>query len=252
METKIKTVRSSYFRNNEHFQFHTEFRDLVEEQSPVVLNILSQYSNYVPCYANEDAVLQKIVKSATTENIDAADKTRDGTFRGMVDTNRGALNHFDSEVRAAAKRLQVVFDTFGNLSAKPLNEETSAIYNLLQEINANYMADAQKVGIVDWVTELDANNKALDALVKSRNDENAAKTELKMKETRVETDKWYTTIVERINALIIVEGANAYEVFVRKLNGYIDKYNDIVAQRYGKAAAKKAREEEEKKKAEDN
>ena len=249
---KIKKVDNTRFRNNEHFQFQTEFKDLVEEQTPAALKIESQYSNYLPCYADEDTVLQKIVKSATTENIDAADKTRDSTFRGMVDTNRGALNHFDSEVRAAAKRLQVVFDTFGNLAAKPVNEETSAIYNLLQELSANYMADAQKVGIVGWGTELDANNKALEALVKSRNDENAAKTELKMKETRVETDKWYTTIVERINALIIVEGADAYEVFVRKLNGYIDKYNDIVAQRYGKAAAKKAREEEEKKKAEDN
>ena len=238
METSIKTARTSNFRNNEHFQFHTEVRDLIIVEDPSTLKIKTQFSNYVDCYNNEDIALQKIQKSATTEEIDAADKERDPTYRGMVATNKAALNHYDPDVREAARKLQIIFDTFGNLATKPLNEETSGIYNLVQELRSNYAAEVKKVGLDGWLNTLDAQNIALDKLVKSRNDENALRTELKMKETRIETDRAYNTIVKTVNALIVVEGAAVYESFVRKLNSFVDKYNNILAQRQGRNKAK--------------
>ena len=244
MELKIKTIRNSYLRNNEHFQFNTEFRDLVVAETAEKLKITTPFDNYIICYNNEDVALQKITKSATTEQIDAADKLRDPTFRGMVDTNRAAINHYEELVRAAAKRIQVVFDTYGNVAALPLNEETSAIYNLLQELSTNYSADMRTVGISGWASTLGVQNAEFDALVKSRNDERAGKTELKMKETRAETDNAYNAIVTLVNALIVVEGAENYETFVRKLNSYIEQYNTAVAQRYGRNKAKKEKEEE--------
>jgi hypothetical protein len=231
---KIETITTQRLRNNEHFQFHTEFRDLVTGARPEMLNIEDSFETYLVCYANEDVAFQKIVKSATTAEIEAADKSRDQIYRGMADTNKAAVNHFDGEISAAARRLKIVFDTYGNLSAKPLNEETSAIYNLLQELTGNYAADVQKVGLSAWVTQLDVENKAFDALMKSRVDEQAAKTELKMKQTRNDTDKAYAVIVERINALIVVEGAANYETFVRKLNIVINTYKNLLAQRKGK------------------
>jgi len=241
---KINSIDNSRLRNNEHFQFHTEFKDLVTAETSAALKIEILFTDYLVCYTNEDTAFQKIVKSATTEDIETADKTRDYTFSGMVGMNKSAINHFDDEVRAAARRLKVLFDTYGNLAKKPLNEETSAIYNLLQELMGSYAVDVQKVGLTAWATQLEIDNKAVDSLVKSRNDENAAKTELKMKETRAEVDKVYATITERINALIIVEGATAYESFTRKLNTFIEKYNNMVAQRRGAAKARKEKEEQ--------
>jgi len=47
-------------------------------------------------------------------------------------------------------------------------------------------------------------------------------------------DKAYTTIVDRINALIIVNGARGYTAFVNELNERVDKYNLIIAQREGR------------------
>ena len=240
---KIKQISTQRLRNNEHFQFHTEFRDLIEIENAETLKIATPFADYLVCYNNEDMAFQKIVKSATTEEIEIADKTRDYTFRGLVDTNKAALNHFDSETCAAARRLKVVFDTYGNLSAKPINEETSAIVNLLQELTGNYANDLQRIGLSSWTDRLNIDNKAVDTLVKSRNDENAAKTELIMRETRTETDKLYELITERINALIVVEGAGVYESFVRKLNSFIDKYSNLVAQRRGAAKARKEKEE---------
>ncbi len=231
---KIKSARFSYFRNNEHFQFHTEVKDLLTAESTVRVKVNDPLSRFLSAYNNEDDALVKISKSATTEEMEISDKKRAHTFRGAVDATKSALNHFDPQVCSAAKRLKIVFDTYGNLAALPLNEKTSAIYNLIQELTGRSVEEVQKVGLTEWVTELDNNNKAFELLVKKRNDEHAAKTELRVVVCRKELDAAYYEIVEIINALIIIEGIELFEPFVRKLNTFIDKYNQIVAHRSGK------------------
>ena len=238
MDLKIQAAKVAIFRNNEHFQFHTEFRDLVMATTNVRNKILTPFADYLTCYSEEDIALQKIVKSATTEQIDDADKVRDPTFRGMVNINKAALNHFDPDVVVAAKRLQIVFDTYGNVNRMPLNEQTSAVNNLVHDLETAYAAEVLKVGINNWLAMLKAQNAAFAALVKSRNDENASRTELKMKQTRALTDQAYNTIVKRLNALVIVEGPTIYEGFIKKLNSFIEKYNNILAQRQGRSKAK--------------
>ena len=234
MATEIKKARNSYFRNNEHFQFHTELRNLVNEETPENLKIVQEFASYLTCCNNEDIALQKIAKSSITEDIDAINKHRGLTFRGMAQINKAAFGHFDPDIVAAAKRLQVVFDTYGNIPALPLNEETSAIYNLTQELTNKHSADVIKMNLDGWITSINGQNAKIEALIKSRNDENASRTELKMKQTRVETDRSYSKIVTRIGALTIVEGPEAYESFIKKLNTITQRYNNIVAQRRGR------------------
>ena len=238
----IKSSHNSHFRNSEHFQFITEVRDLIQKYGADKLAIEELAAEFALCFKNEDEAIKKIVKSAITADIEAADQTRDITFRGLADTVKTALKHFDPTVAAAARRLQVVFDTYGNLAQKPLNEETADIYNLLQEINGKYAADKLAAGIDKWALKLEADNKAFDELVKARNADTASITQLNAKQCRAETDRVYYEIVERINALIIVNGEKSYADFVNRLNAFIDKYNNTIAQRAGQ---KKSEEENE-------
>jgi hypothetical protein len=133
----------------------------------------------------------------------------------------------------------VLFDTYGNLAVKPINEETSGIYNLLQELNGKYAEDVRKTGLTAFAVKLDAENKTVENLVRERNDQNAAKTKLKVKACRANTDKVYHEIVERINALIVINGEAEFAGFVDKLNAFIDMYNNLDAQRAGRNKAKK-------------
>jgi hypothetical protein len=50
----------------------------------------------------------------------------------MAKHNKSLLKHFETAKRQAAERLQIVFNTYGNVAIKFLNEETNAIYNLLR------------------------------------------------------------------------------------------------------------------------
>jgi len=47
-------------------------------------------------------------------------------------------------------------------------------------------------------------------------------------------DAAYFAIRERINALVVVNGPEAYEAFIRTLNTVIDKYNAVVHARHGR------------------
>ncbi|MDR2582570.1 MAG: DUF6261 family protein [Fibromonadaceae bacterium] len=221
---KINKIDFRNLRNDAHFQFHTEFRDLVVQHNPETLKIKPQFDGYLPLYNRVDDALKKIVKSEFTAKIHEADKARDEIYLGMSETAAAALRHFNPSVRQAAERLKILFDTYGNVASKPLNEETSAIYNILQELKGKYSADTASIGISQWVAELETRNKTFEALVKERFDETAHRTDIVLREARGKLDESYRIIIERLNALAVVEGEAAYEAFMRTLNAVVAKY----------------------------
>jgi len=217
-------------RNDEHFQFHTEFRDAVNRYGAGNMKIDDQFAAYLPLYADEDEAYKKILKSALTAEIQSADAYRDRIFSGMCNVNRAALKHFRDDVQQAATRLKIVLDTYGNLAAKPLNEQTSGVYNLLQDLNAR-IADAEKTGVAEWMTELQAANEAFSRLVKDRYDETAARSDIVMKDARAKLDAQYRIITARIEAIALLEGADRYIEFIKYMNSVIAKYATILAKR---------------------
>jgi len=115
-----------------------------------------------------------------------------------------------------------------------LNEQTSAVYNILQELKGKYAPDTALVGIASWVSELEVRNNAFADLMRERFDETAARTDIVLKEARVEVDNAYFAMREKINALVIVEGVAVYENFIRTLNAVIAKYVLLAKPRGGK------------------
>jgi transcription elongation GreA/GreB family factor len=238
---KIVKIQLLHLRNDAHFQFHTEFKDLVEKNlvgengyKPPLQKVEEQYNSYKPLYEILDNGLKKINKSQITEQIQEADKARDEIWAGLVEMNKAATKHFESIIREAAERLKIVFDTYGNVAIQPLNEETSAINNILQELEGKYSNDAEAVGIKQWVAELKVRNTALSDLMKNRFDETASKSDIVVKEARAELDKAYRTIAEKIDALVIVDGVNMYENFIRTWNAVVEKYTNSMKHRRGR------------------
>lgn len=233
---KIMNVKSEKLRNEEHFQFQSEFKELVERFTPVTLGIETAFAAYLPLYANEAEALDVIRKSAVTDEIANADHLRDTTFRGMCDTVKGATNHFTPTKREAAERIQIAIDHFGNINTKPYDEQTASIKTLLADLNTAYSEDVTTLRLEEWITELQANNDAFEALMNERYSDDAGKTQLKMKEVRKEVDAAYHTITTRIDALAVVNGPETYTPFVNELNTRIEKYNNMLAQRKGRNA----------------
>ena len=220
----IATITTKHLRNDEHFQFHTEFKDIVLQYGAKKLKIAAQFNAYLTLYGKEDEGIKKIRKSAITGELHKADKARDEIWRGMIHMNQAMLRHFNPEVQAAARRLKVVFDTYGNVAQKPLNEQTSAVYNILQELQGPYAADAETASLTCWVVELKARNETFGQLMKDRLDEAVLKTDVVLREARALLDEAYHAITTRVNALAEVEGSAEYEQFIRTVNLNIEKY----------------------------
>ena len=243
---KILRLDFRSLRNNEHFQCGKETRALIDEFEADKLKIVDIFKNeYVPAHQEEDEAILKIVKNSFTEARSEIDRKRDGYFAGMVYANKAALKHFESKVVSSAKRLKILFDTYGNIARLPLQEETSAIYNLIQELDGTYSQDVELVHLKDWKDKLEESNKEYENLLKQGYEEEAAKTELRVKAARTAVDAIFRRMVERLEALMVLEGEDAYKEFVRRLNLQLEKYDNLLAQREGRASAKKSEQVDE-------
>jgi hypothetical protein len=228
---KISKVYAKGLRNDEHFQFHMEIKDLIARYGAEALKITEQFAAYLQSYEKLDEGIKKIVKSAFTAEIQDADRTRDAIWNALIHMNAAALRHFDPEAREAAKRLKIVFDTYGNVARKPLYEQTAALYNILQDLQGKYAADVTAARLKLWVDDLQTSNIAFEDLVKGRFDEAALKTDVVVRETRAQVDEDYHAITRRLAALVEVEGAADYEQFIRGLNAVVDRYAATLARR---------------------
>ena len=226
---KIQSLHLTRLKNFEHHQYHVDFAKLVIEANPSRLGIKPLFDVHVIALEREDDLLQKITKSEYTEKIKAADKARDTAYLNIKNIVRTGLKHHNPEVVNSAKKLTTLLEASKNANQMTYRGETSAIYNLLQEFRGRYAGDVELLRIIELVDELERANKETEALLDTREDERAQQNHDKMIELRANTDAAYNAVVERINALVVVEGAENYALFVTKLNGLIDQYKIMLA-----------------------
>ncbi len=231
----INSIPVSQLRFNGHFQFQTEFRDRVTAATPAALKIDPvHWAEYTARYGALDLAIQKISMSEYTERIRAADAARDEVFRGLVKYQQMSLEHYDPAKREAARKLEVVFHTYGNVSKKAINEETSAIYNFAQELKSgNNAVLAETTGLMPWVTKLAQMNSAFENLIKARDVETAEKTHETVKTARLALDEAYRYIVKSINAMLHLEILTGCEEFVNTMNAVIHRYKTMIHQQQG-------------------
>lgn len=233
---ELNALKLNDLRNEEHSNFYLDFRMLVAQYTPAALGIELKYPAYQAAFDVETQALNVVQGSVLTDELFLADSGRDETASGLTGTIRSALNHFNPEMRAAAKRLMLLLDTYGNLATKPYDQETASITKLVSDLEGPYAADVATLGVGGWVAELKARNNAFVSLKNMRYGEDTLKPQQNLKVARQETDTAYRAIVKRINALIEVNGDTAYNGFVTALNQRIEHYQLVLAQRKGRNA----------------
>ena len=237
----IESTNNARYRNDEHFQFITDFIQTVDKFGAATLKIEPQMTALAALYAKEDEALKKINKSAFTKEIQDADTYRDQIFKGLTATVKAATFHFDKTKQDAATKLMIILNTYGNIAVKPLSEQTSATSNLLQDIRSKNK-ETTALGITEWANELETANNAVNSLMMDRYEETSLKSDIVLKQVRKEIDALYREITARINALVTIEGTENYVEFTKMLNAVTTRYTNIIAQRTGKTAAATSRQ----------
>jgi len=230
---KIKKIYASKLRNGEHAQFYTEVNDLIVGITPAVLGIDTLYPEFLAALEDEFEAVNLIRKSAVTDELEQADQPRDLLYRGLCDTIKGSLNHYNPEVQQAAARIMVLFQTPGNMAMLPYDEETLALKKLNKELTTFYTDEMVALGIEQWVSQLMAKNDTFDELMKMRYNEVSKKTPFRMRSMKAIVQTAFQKLTFRIEALIELNGDADHAEFVAELNTIIQRYNNIILRREG-------------------
>ena len=227
---KIKSLQLSYLRNTDHFQFHSGFKELIELLTAAMLKIEVLFGNFLVLYTKENELMDQIHQSNISEELMEADNNRDLTIHGMKDFIKTSTHHFLPEVRLSATHLKSLFDTYGNMAIKTYDDQTIAINRLVEELTGKHAVDVATVGLTEWVSQLKIKNLVFDSLKRIRFTEDASLAQLSLKQARAQVDLAYYAIINRINALIELEGETNYTHFISELNTRIEVYDELLTQ----------------------
>lgn len=246
---KIDFLNPLRLRNDEHYQFMTDFKTLVEKAAPTELDIEDIYTEFKTAFEEEDKAMKIELGSSLSAGISNFDHVRDKTWNAIIrKVEACVISPIETEV-IAAEALKRILDLYGDKRDAPYNEETSAITNLVADLlmpaNKPYL---ETLGLASWVSALKTQNENFQTEFNKRNQELAGKLSGDMRIFRKPVNELYKKIVNRINATIELNLAKPVVTgFVKELNEKVGYFQNTIAIRKGrKLAASKARLQPEK------
>jgi hypothetical protein len=230
MNNIITRVKFSHLRNEVHVELHGTANTVIVKFSPDTLGIRKQYDAYKPALDEEVSLLDIVQKSGYTGEIEEQDIRRDTVFRGFADAAKSAGNHFDLDKRNAAERILIVLESYGNIASRPLDQETAAIDAMYREFSGgDYPPLIAQLGLNDWLAQLNLENQRFKELMLARYTEAAKRPTSSMRAARTKVDKAFQDIVATLEALVTINGIEAYEPFIKELNTVLERYKNILA-----------------------
>ncbi len=240
---QFKSIDTQKLRNDEHFQFHSDFKELVIRFDADTLKITDLFVIYKTTYQKLDEVLGLLKKNPVTEEISDADRQRDLSLSGFIDAVKSAEKHYDPAIQKAAHPVKMLLKQYSGIASRPFNEESAAVHNLVQELKEKYSTQIAAMNLTQWVAKIEEDNQNFISLMENRYTDLAHKPVGKVREYRLLLDGQYRNIVTKINALAIVENSVLYSEFIREQNQRIERAKNILSRR---GTGKKKENTEEK------
>ena len=241
---QISKFNLNILRNEEHFNFLTDFSELITAATPAALNIADEYAAFTPLLAEEARVMEIIRKNSYTESVIEADEARDRIFSFIRASVKNMTKSYDATIVAAAEKVLNIINNYKAVSQFGLQEETGKIINLLDDLKqTSVMALCTQIGIKAHLTELENANNRFKTLMSDRRAEEAQNPLRSAGDIIEEIKAPYNAIIDKINALVVVNGETDYKDFVTKVNVLISEYRKVVTMRRSRADADDESEE---------
>ena len=181
------------------------------------------------------------LESSTADSAEAKayEELRDRLWRSNNAYIKAMTAHPNPELAAIAERVKAEFDKYGDLTYLPVVQESGALHNLIQDIQAIPAQDRSKIHYEEWFNALDTAENNYLAAVASRTDVRSEKEVGAVKRTRIEAEAAYTHLVDVVNLLAKLEGDTAYLPFINRMNVLIAEQKATLKARQTRAAKAK-------------
>lgn len=193
---------------------------------------------YIAALTAFDKSLKGSRCNSNSADLIHADELVDAAWMGLKAQTTAMLRHPAEENRKAATETYELIRKYGNVSSMARNEEYGSIHNLLQDLNVLGEAKQKLIHIDEWVQELQTRYDEFRKIEDARDAEDAKRITGIIRQSRTEADAAFRTLVERVNALALVNGDEKYATFISHVNVIIDEAHSVLAARETRAGKK--------------
>ena len=237
MKTEITTIHLPAVSNGAHFVFIESVCKRLDSETELLKNeYFKKAADALKTAFNEENryfALSK--KSASTDEILAADADRDTLYSAYYRSVKSFLRVSSSDLHTAAKTLWQSLVDYGIKPSMQLERETGAIQNLLEDCEQKYSAEVAKLGLQTVLASLKTANAKVSELLYSRTTEQSKQVAGALRKARQQSDEAFKQVRKVANAMATLGSAEALKPFADFVNQLIKRYEDEVLPKKKKA-----------------
>ena len=237
MKTEITTIHLPAVSNGAHFVFVESICKRLDSETELLKNeYFKKAADALKAAFNEENryfALSK--KSASTDEILAADADRDTLYSAYYRSVKSFLRVSTADLHTAAKTLWQSLVDYGIKPSMQLERETGAIQNLLEDCEQKYSAEVAKLGLQTVLASLKTANAKVSELLYSRTTEQSKQVAGALRKARQQSDEAFKQVRKVANAMATLGSAEALKPFADFVNQLIKRYEDEVLPKKKKA-----------------
>jgi len=240
---KINSFCVTQMRQQQAFEYYNKvwanIRPIYSVDSfyPFMHKICNEFTTTL---ANFDDSLKPLLKSDLTEKIRTADNNRVRAWRGLRAHIKNQLNSFEEETVEAATQIHQYIQLYGNPANLAYTEKTGTFRSLISDLETKIDSISLEItGADKWFFHLKKYNSEFIKLISQRERSKMHHESGLSMNNRDKMNKTYQKMIERINALILMDDNPVkYESVILGINEVIDRERTVLKTRKTRFAIK--------------
>ena len=225
---QINSISLERMSNGSHFLFITDTVGLATADAKVKTKVTAELTALQTALKAEDDALALSKANLLSKEIKAIDAERDKHYKALRKAITFFLNHPDAELVKAAARLEQLLKDYNINPAMQLDRETGLLLNLISDLETKSAADVTALALTPVVQAMKQANDKLREVTRARANDRAVQIVGQLKQAQHASDEAYRTLVQKVNALAVVEGEADYADFISKMNEQVKHYKQEV------------------------
>ena len=176
----------------------------------------------------EDDALALSKANLLSKEIKAIDAERDKHYKALRKAITFFLSHPDAELVKAAARLEQLLKDYNIDPKMQLDRETGLLLNLSSDLETKSAAEVTALSLTPVVQAMKQANDKLREVTRARANDRAVQIVGQLKQAQHASDEAYRALVQKVNALAVVEGEADYADFISKMNEQVKHYKQEV------------------------
>ena len=224
--------------NAQHYEFMDVFITVLVEAGFTAAKITALLSQQQTAFSEEDRWYMIARASEIIALREAADKRRDNFYGRVHAIIKAWAGSGVAEMEAAANMLKKIFDIYKVNTSAQIDAESGQLDNLITDLSTADMQTAlQTLGIMPLYQQMVTAHQETKSYRLEQGAEESEKVRGALRNARKECDRLYDELTYLIEAFAkTADNPEPYEAFIRKWNGTLKLYQDMLDRKSGSSA----------------